>query len=76
MDSEAPSGKAKGGLARAQALSPERRREIALQGVVAKRERAASREELAKLPKATHEGVLDIGGRSFLAPCSKVGGAC
>lgn len=55
-------GRAKGGLKRAEALSPERRREIALQGVAAKRERAAAREELAKLPRATHEGELDIGG--------------
>ncbi len=51
-----------GGLKRAAILSPERRREIALQGVAAKREIAAAREELNKLPKATHEGELDIGG--------------
>jgi len=38
-------GKSKGGLARAKSLSPERRREIALQGVDARRERAS-------LPKA------------------------
>jgi hypothetical protein len=43
-------------------LSPERRREIALQGVAARREHAVARDELAKLPKATHEGELDIGG--------------
>ena len=55
-------GRAKGGVVRAQRLSPERRREIALQGVAAKRERAASRDELGKLPKTTHEGELDIGG--------------
>jgi len=40
-------GRAKGGLRRAEALSPERRKEIALLGV-------AAREELSKLPKATH----------------------
>src|SRR6267143_2485283 len=51
MDTDA---RAKGGLKRAEALSPERRREIALLGVAAKRERAADREELSKLPKATH----------------------
>src|SRR5258705_9022972 len=46
--------RAKGGLKRAETLSPERRKEIALLGVAAKRERAAAREELATLPKATH----------------------
>lgn len=53
-DQEAPAGKAKGGAARAKALSPERRREIALQGVEAKRQRAAERAELGKLPAVTH----------------------
>lgn len=47
-------GRAKGGQKRAEKLSPERRREIALKGVEAKRERAAEREALAKLPAATH----------------------
>ena len=51
---ETVSGKAKGGVERAKALSPERRREIALQGVAARRERAAEKAELAALPKATH----------------------
>jgi hypothetical protein len=55
-------GRAKGGFKRAEALSPERRKEIALQGVAARREQAAARQELAKLPKATHEGEMDIGG--------------
>ena len=68
MDEIEVPGKAKGGLARAKALSPERRREIALQGVAAKKERAASNEELAKLPKATHEGMLDLGG--VVIPCA------
>jgi hypothetical protein len=40
-------GRAKGGAARAQALSPERRREIASKAAAAKR-------ELATLPRATH----------------------
>ena len=53
INDEAPAGKA-GGMARAQALSAERRREIALQGVAARQARAADRQELAKLPKATH----------------------
>src|SRR6476661_9249877 len=48
------SGKAKGGVARALALTPERRREIALSGVAAKRERAAERKEIEMLPRATH----------------------
>ena len=37
---EKPSGKAKGGHARAAKLSPERRREIAMQGVAARQSRA------------------------------------
>lgn len=40
-------GRAKGGAARAKALTPERRKEIATQGAAAKR-------ELAQLPRATH----------------------
>jgi hypothetical protein len=48
------SGRAKGGLKRAEVLSPERRREIALKGVEAKRQQAAARQELARLPRATH----------------------
>ncbi len=51
---DTPEGRAKGGVARAQALSPERRREIALKAVEAKRQRAVERKELAALPKATH----------------------
>lgn len=47
-------GRAKGGVKRAESLSPERRKEIALLGVAARRERAAERDELSKLPKATH----------------------
>lgn len=57
-----PQGKSKGGKARAEALTPERRREISLQGVAARRERALEKKEIDKLPRATHEGVLDIGG--------------
>lgn len=40
-------GKAAGGIARAASMTPERRREIAMQGVMAKKEKA-------KLPRATH----------------------
>lgn len=53
-DTNQPDGKAKGGLARARILSPERRREIAMKGVAARRALAADRQELARLPKATH----------------------
>lgn len=42
-----PKGRAKGGAARAKSLSPERRREIALNAVAAKKEKA-------QLPRATH----------------------
>lgn len=47
MESETQKGKAKGGKARAAALTPERRREIAVAA-------AAAKKELAQLPKATH----------------------
>jgi hypothetical protein len=46
-------GKAAGGVARAKALTPERRREIALAGVEARRERAA-------LVPITHTGTLKL----------------
>ena len=48
-----PTGKAKGGAARAASLTPERRKEIAMRAVQAKKDRAA-------MPKVTHEGVLKI----------------
>lgn len=47
-------GRAKGGIARAKVLSPERRKEIAMEGVAAKR-------ALSLLPQATHSGELKIG---------------
>jgi hypothetical protein len=54
MDSDV-SGRAKGGFARAEVLSPEERTEIA--------KRAATVRWSAKgMPKATHAGLLDIGG--------------
>lgn len=53
-ENKTTTGKAKGGIARAESLSPERRKEIAMKGVDAKRERAA-------LPKATHFGDMTIG---------------
>jgi hypothetical protein len=55
---EEPKGKARGGKARAAALTPERRKEIADMAVQAKREKA-------KLPKATHSGSLELGGVSL-----------
>ncbi len=54
------SGKAAGGKARAAALSPERRKEIADAGVKAKRERAS-------LIPITHTGTLNLGGVEL--PC-------
>jgi hypothetical protein len=54
-------GKNKGGQKRAESLSPERRKEIALMGVAARKQKALARQEIDKLPKATHEGVVEIG---------------
>jgi hypothetical protein len=67
MESDEPEGKAKGGYERAKSLSPERRREIAMKAVAAKRARAAEKQELSKLRAATHEGVLAIGDKEI--PC-------
>lgn len=53
-------GRAKGGKARAEKLSPEKRREIA-------KVAAAAKAELAKLPKITHEGEIKIGETTI--PC-------
>jgi hypothetical protein len=53
-------GKAAGGAARAEALTPERRREIALAGVEAKKARA-------NMVRITHTGNLNLGG--FQLPC-------
>jgi len=52
----------KGGKARAKSLSAERKREIALMGVEARREKASP------IPRATHEGVLTIGTAQI--PCA------
>ena len=54
---EKPTGKAKGGAARAAKLTPERRKEIAQRAADAKR-------ELALLPQTTHVGTLKL---KFLA---------
>jgi hypothetical protein len=61
MQMEAIEPKSKGGRARADSLSPERRREISLLAVEARKAKAADRQEISKLPRATHEGVLAIG---------------
>lgn len=53
MFEEKSSGKSRGGFARAKALSPERRSDIARLGALARNADA--------LPKATHEGPLRIG---------------
>ena len=52
---ERSAGKSRGGDARANALTAERRKEISRMGVEAKKARA-------QMPKATHSGVLQIGG--------------
>lgn len=54
------SGKAKGGNARAEKLSPERRKEIALQAVETRKRRAS-------MPKASHRGEIKIG--DMVIPC-------
>jgi len=59
-DPQQPSGKAKGGVARAEGLSSERRSEIARQ--------AAEARWHGDTPKATHEGVLKIG--EIEIPCA------
>jgi len=69
MESE-PTGKAKGGAARARSLTPERRKEIALKAAATKRELAAKRNELVSLPAVTHgdtDHPLVIGGVEI--PC-------
>ncbi len=58
--SEDVKGRAKGGKARADKLSPEQRRDISMKAVRAKA-------ELAKLPRITHEGEIKIGDVSI--PC-------
>ncbi len=57
---EEPTGKAKGGKARADSLTAERKKEIALIA-------AAAKKALAELPIATHTGVIKIGDLEI--PC-------
>lgn len=54
-------GKAKGGMARAAALTPERRKEISNSGTLAKK-------KLASLPRSDYRGEIKIGGMA-LACC-------
>lgn len=56
-DSKEPTGKAKGGVARARKLSPERRKEIAQKAAAARYNKA---KEADSLPKSTHRGILRI----------------
>lgn len=56
-----PKGKAKGGAARAMALTPEQRREIAMNA-------GKARWKAAEAPKATHTGDLHIG--DIVIPCA------
>lgn len=56
MSDEEPTGKAVGGHARAEALTPEERREIA------KKAAEARWNDGVQLPKVTHRGVVEIGG--------------
>lgn len=62
-----PTGKAKGGIARAQKLSPEERKEIAKKGAQARWQdnNETQRGNKGNLPKATHQGMLKIGEREL-----------
>jgi hypothetical protein len=60
-------GGLKGGKARAEALTPEERREIAREAATARWSKE-KKQEVAKLPQETHTGVLQIGDREI--PCS------
>lgn len=60
-------GASKGGKARAEALSPEERREIARQAIMTRWSKE-KKHDIAELPRETHTGVLQIGDREI--PCS------
>jgi len=57
IDSNEPIGRARGGVARREKLSPERRSEIARMGALARKQKIGSGE----LPKAIHEGEITLG---------------
>lgn len=61
-----PKGRAKGGIARAEKLTPERRSEIARSGALAKKNNQS--EGAATLPVAEYPGTLKFGELSF--PCA------
>lgn len=61
QEKPADSRAAKGGRARAQALTPDRRREIASEAAEARWEKAGK----SPMPRATHDGPLNIGGIEF-----------
>lgn len=61
-------GAAKGGIARAQKLSPAERSEIARQAVEARWERAGKYKDDRPVLRATHQGILKIGEREM--PCA------
>jgi len=56
-ESNTPQGRAKGGVARRDSLSPERRSEIARQAALARHAHSND----PKLPRATHKGILKVG---------------
>ena len=60
-------GRAKGGVARAAALTAERRSEIARNAVAARWHR--------EIPRATHTGILIIGDAEIPATCWKMASA-
>lgn len=64
-----PTGKARGGLARAAKLSPEERSAIATD---AARRRWADRPDESPVPRALYRGVLNIGGMKL--PCAVIQG--
>src|SRR6266446_7378725 len=59
METEQPTGRAKGGIARAEILSPERRSEIARLGALTRFGKVPLPD--GELPKAARDGILQIG---------------
>jgi P63C domain len=62
-----PTGRAKGGVARALMLTPERKKEIALKAVEGKKKKSEERKMLNALPKSSHRGEFTIG--DITIPC-------
>src|SRR5882724_6932193 len=61
-------GGLKGGKARANALTPEERSEIAREGAAARWSKKKDKKDSIHILKATHEGILEIG--SVEIPCA------